>query len=72
MVDANWQAIVIGKPQIVKESFGLRAGVVEDQRGFMGFDLLQHSRDGVGRATAEPGRLCWSRSKRYNLICRLL
>ena len=45
MVDADWQTVVIRQPEIVKENFGLRAGVVKDQRGFVFFDLLEDSRN---------------------------
>ena len=56
MVDADGQAVVIGQPQVVKENFRLRAGVVKDQRGIVFAHLLQHRRDGIGCAAAGPWR----------------
>ncbi len=56
VVDADGQIVVIGEPEVVKEDLGLRAGVVKDQRGLVAFDLVQHRRDGIGRAAARPWR----------------
>ena len=42
MMDADRQAFLVGKPQIMKENLCLRARIVEDQRCFVRFDLLEH------------------------------
>ena len=55
MVDGDRQARVIRHPEVVEEDLGLCAGVVEDQRGAMLPDGLQHRGDRVTPAAASPG-----------------
>ncbi len=55
VVDADRKPAAVGKPQLVKKYFRLRAGVVENERGAVLFDQLQHFGDGVGRAASRPG-----------------
>ena len=56
MVNADWQAVFVREPQVVKENLGLRAGVVKDERRLVLLDLFQHCGNGIGRAAAGPGR----------------
>ena len=51
VVDADGQAFLVGEPEFVKENLGLRACVVEDESGVVGFDLLQNGGDRVGCTT---------------------
>ena len=61
VVDADGQAVLVGEPEVVEEDLGLRAGVVEDERGAVATDLVEHGGDGIGGAAAGPGRafLCF-------------
>ena len=52
VVNADRQGLVIGEPEIVKKDLCLRPGVVENQSGFVLFDLFQNRRNGIGRAPA--------------------
>jgi hypothetical protein len=56
VVDADGQRVLVGEPEVVEEQLGLRAGVVEDERGAVAPDLGQHVGDGVAAAAAGPGR----------------
>ncbi len=56
VMNADGQTVVVRKPEVVKEEFGLRAGVVENQRGLMLLDQVQHRRDRVFGTTARPRR----------------
>src|SRR6056297_4213690 len=56
VVDADWQALVVPEPEVVKVDLGLRAGVVEDQGGLVPLHLVEHFGNGVGPAAAGPGR----------------
>ena len=58
VMDADGQRVLIGEPEVVKEDLGLRAGVVENERGVVGLDLRQHGGDRIGGPSAGPwGRL---------------
>ncbi len=54
MVDGDGQAVRVGHPEITEEQFGLRAGVVEDQRDAVTAHLFQHRADGITPAAARP------------------
>ena len=56
VVNPDGQGLFIRQPQIVKENLGLCAGVVEDQRDAVGFDLFQDCGDGVFAPTPRPRR----------------
>ena len=56
VVNADRQILTIGKPKVVKEQLGLRAGVVKDDGGAVRADRLQYRRDRIAPATARPGR----------------
>jgi hypothetical protein len=59
VVDADGQVFVFGQPEVVEEQLGLRAGVVEDQRGAVARDLVQDRRDGVAPAAARSRGAGW-------------
>ena len=56
VVNANRQIVRIGEPEVVKEYLCLRPRVVENQRGFVAFDLFQHGWDCIARAPSSPRR----------------
>ncbi len=56
VVDADRQPLVVLQPEVVEEDLGLRAGVVEDERGAMALDLVEDRGDRVASAPACPGR----------------
>ncbi len=55
VVDADGQVVIVGEPERVEEDLGLRAGVVEDERGVVARHLAQDGGDGVAPAAAGPG-----------------
>ena len=58
VVDADWQAVVIGKPQFMKENLGLRTSIVKNQCGFMLCYLGHYCRYRIGCSATRPRRWC--------------
>ncbi len=54
VVDADGQVLGVGKPEVVEEQLGLRAGVVEDEGGPVAGHFVQDRGNRVAAAAAAP------------------
>ena len=54
VMDGNWQVIPVGKPKVMKKYFGLCACIMENERRFMLFDLLEDGLNRIAPARSGP------------------